>query len=299
MNRKRDWKNYNASLINRGSLTIWIDDSLSKEWIEQPKTGRPKFSSHVIKMGLFLREVYKLTLRALQGFLSSILRMMNLSLPCPSYSLFCKRYNEVSSNLPRLSSKRPCDLVIDSSGFKVYGEGEWKVKIHGASKRRQWVKLHIAVDPKSSEIIAAIATDDRTADMQMLPKLIDASPKTIKRVAADGAYDYIFCRNYLDKQGIEALIPPRKNARLRNEKELSSRNDSIEMIHLLGGDKEALSLWKKISGYSSRSLVETAFSRLKMILSEKLKSRKTCRQKVEMILRCHVMNKMIRLSGDN
>ena len=298
MNRKRDWKQYNQSLINRGSLSIWIEDSLSKTWQIQPKIGRPKFSSHVIEMGLIIREVYKLTLRTLQGFMSSILELLKLSLDTPHYTLFSKRYVEVASKLPKLSSRRPYDLVIDSSGLKVYGEGEWKVKVHGASKRRKWVKLHIAVDPQSQEIVSAIATNEKTSDNTMFSKLIDAAPRSVKRVAADGAYDCQSCRKYLDDRNIEGLIPPRKNARTAPRKELNLRNEAINIIQILGGDEQAVTLWKKISGYSQRSLVETAFSRLKRITGDKLRSRSQERQKLEALLRCHIMNRMTRLYSD-
>ncbi len=298
MNRKRDWKYYNQSLINRGSLTIWVEDSLSKTWQIQPKIGRPKFSSHVIEIGLILREVYKLTLRALQGFMSSILQLLKLPLDTPNYTLFSKRYVEVASKLPKLSSRRPYDLVIDSSGLKVFGEGEWKVKVHGASKRRKWVKLHIAVDPQSQEVVAAIATDEKTSDNIMFSKLIDAAPRSVKRVAADGAYDCQSCRKYLDERNIEGLIPPRKNARPDTKKELNLRNEAINIIQIFGGDKQAMTLWKKISGYSQRSLVETAFSRLKSTLGDKLRSRSQERQELEALLRCHIMNRMIRLYSD-
>lgn len=297
MNRKRDWTKYNQSLINRGSLTIWIEDSLSQEWMIQPKIGRPKFSSHVIKMALFLREVFKLPLRALQGFITSILQLLKLPLKAPHYTLLCKRYKEVADSLPNLSSRRPHDLVIDSSGFKIYGEGEWKVKIHGPSKRRRWIKLHLAVDPKSQEIIVAIASNDITSDKSLLPNLVDAAPGSVKRVAADGGYDYRSCREFLYNKGIETFIPPRKNACYSTEDPLVSRNEAIEIIKLLGGDAQALSLWKKSSGYSMRSLVETTFSRLKKLFGDRLRSGKFDHQKAEALIRCYVLNRMTQLSS--
>jgi hypothetical protein len=120
-----------------------------------------------------MKAVYNLPLRSLQGFLGSILLLLQVDLKCPHYSLFCKRAKEAAACLPKLSTRKPLELAIDSSGLKVSGEGEWKVKIHGREKRRGWVKLHIGVDPKTGELIAIDVTDEKTGDNTVLPRLIN------------------------------------------------------------------------------------------------------------------------------
>ncbi|OJV07308.1 MAG: hypothetical protein BGO14_01055 [Chlamydiales bacterium 38-26] len=125
----------------------------------------------------------------------------------PDYSLFSKRADELDE-LSRLSARRPTDLVINASGFKVYGEGEWKVKIHGKGKPRRWIKAHIAIDPKSQEVIALEVTENTIGDAPMLPKLIEKAPKSVNRVTADGAYDKFKCRKLLHEKGILGVSPP-------------------------------------------------------------------------------------------
>lgn len=292
---KRNWSQYNKSLINRGSLNIWIDEATQKEWVTKScKRGRPSFSTHVIELGWILRIVYRLTLRALQGFLQSILSLLKLALTTPNYTLFCKRAKEIPSLSQKLSNRRPCDLVIDASGIKVYGEGEWKVKVHGSSKHRKWLKIHIGVDPLSQEVIVCEVTESAIADSAVLPTLVEKAPKTVRRVIADGAYDRKTCRNYLQNKNIKAHIPPSVNARCKPGEE--ERNESVRVMNGCGGGQEGKNLWKKLTGYHVRSLVETAFSRLKRLFRERLKSRKIENQIVETRLIFLVLNRMMQLS---
>ena len=134
---KRDLRNYNQKMINRGSLTFWFDQDCLANWVEKDgKRGRPSFSDSVIQLGLIMRTVYKLPLRALQGFIESILKLIKVDLHSPHYSLFSKRAAETMATLPKLSNIKPMEIAIDSSGLKMAGQGDWKVKIHGAYKRR-------------------------------------------------------------------------------------------------------------------------------------------------------------------
>ncbi len=293
---KRDWRNYNQKLINRGSLTFWLDQDCLNSWINKcGKKGRPSFSNLVIQAGWIIKSIYRLSLRSLQGFLDSILKILKLNLKSPNYTLFCKRAKESADSLPKLSNKKPSVLVIDSSGLKIHGEGEWKVKIHGSEKRRGWIKLHIAVDPKTQELIAIDITDDQIADSCVLPKLLEKSPKSVKKVLADGAYDRASCRQDLLKRGIEGCIPPRRKGRQRDGQEFNERNCDLRVINLLGGDEVAFSLWKKLVNYHKRSLVETAFSRLKRLFGDRLNNKILKNLEAETIYLCHALNRMNRI----
>ena len=295
---KRNWSEYNKSLINRGSLNIWIERLPQEEWVKkQKKRGRPAFSKFVIELGWVLKIVYRLSLRALQGFLKSILQILKLELTTLNYTLFSKRAHELSNIPKKLSSRQPTDLVIDASGVKIYGEGEWKVKIHGASNHRKWLKLHIAMDPVSQEVVAVEVTESNVADSTMLKPLIEKAPRSIRKVVADGAYDRTQCRNYLRDKSIKAHIPPAINA--RPQPETKERNADIEIIEGLGGGKEGKRLWKKLTGYHVRSLVETVFSRLKRLFGDRLKCKKRENQKVEANLSFFVLNRMTQLSNVN
>lgn len=128
---KRNWKQYNQNLVNRGNVFLWIDEETFNQWIvKKKKRGRPAFSSSVIQAGLFLKSFYRCTLRSLQGFLDSLIKLIGRELRSPHYTVFCKRAAEAAARLPKLSNTRPTDLIIDSSGLKILGEGEWKDAVH-------------------------------------------------------------------------------------------------------------------------------------------------------------------------
>ena len=189
-NEKRCWKEYNKSLVQRGSITFWIDEDLLKnDQIFDSTKGRPKFKQAILQSGWLLKTVYKLTFRSLEGYFNSLFSLVNSEIKSPHYSLFCKRGNEVKNLLPKLSNRRPMEIVIDASGLKIYGEGEWKTYKHGREKRRRWIKVHVAVDPKSGECIAAKVTDEKGGDASQLKDLPEGCPKGIKKGYADGAYD--------------------------------------------------------------------------------------------------------------
>ena len=151
--RIRNWKQYNDALVRRGSLTLWVDqdDAPRRGDIRGRPSGGPssEYSDLAIECLLTLRAVYHLTLRATEGFARSLFELMGVDLPVPDYTTLCRRAATVRITLPK-KADGPLHLVLDSTGLKVYGEGEWKVRQHGYSKRRTWLKLHLAVDPRDA-----------------------------------------------------------------------------------------------------------------------------------------------------
>ena len=145
------------------------------------------YSEDAILTALMIRFVFRLPLRALQGFLTSLVFVMRLSLPIPCYTQICRRARSLGQELRRLSKANVTDLVIDSTGLKVYGEGEWKVRKHGYSKRRTWRKLHLAACPNSHEILFEALEDNSVADCEIYPKFLEKAPKSVKRTYGDGA----------------------------------------------------------------------------------------------------------------
>jgi IS5 family transposase len=288
--QKRTWTEYNRDLVQRGSLTFLIDPKIFK-----PQTsnnfGRPKiFSDSLILMLMMVKIHYSLTYRSLEGFISSILVLCQIDFRAPDYSLICKRAKNLK--LPNLSSKRPKIIALDASGVKIYGEGEWKVRTYGASKRRRWLKIHIGVDVRSGEIVAQKTTESNVHDSKMVEELLDQIDGSVQEVLADGAYDGKNARESIRNKGAKALIPPRKNGRVRGKD--PNRDNAIREIRGLGGDPQARSTWGKLTGYSLRALVETAFSRMKGMFGERLFSRTIERQVLENGLRCLILNRMTR-----
>jgi len=170
--RIRNWSAYNAALIARGSLTLWVDEEAVRAWRYTGPTQRGAqyvYADAAIKCVLTLRAVYHLALRATEGLTRSLFALLEVALPVPSYSTLSRRAAEMAVALGALPRAGALHLVIDSSGFKVYGEGEWKVRLHGWSKRRTWRKLHLAVDEATGEIVAAVASEAGVSDDDAVP----------------------------------------------------------------------------------------------------------------------------------
>lgn len=181
-------------------------------------------------------------------------------------------------------------MVVDSSGLKVYGEGEWKVKKHGWSKRRTWRKIHIGVDESSHEVVACVVTERDTADCEALPELLNQVSDTLSQVSADGSYDTQGCYQAIRERGAQAAIPPRENAVVNSGPEWAARNATLERIEAIGR-----AAWKVEAGYHRRRLAETAVFRLKTIFGDRLGSRTEEGQRTEGAIRCAALNRMTRL----
>ncbi len=297
----RNWKEYNKSLIKRGSITIWFSEDAIEKWIakkEKGKQGHPIiYSNDAILTALMIRAVFHLPLRSLQGFLASLVMLMRIALPIPCYTQICRRAKSLGRELNKFSKKNVTDLVIDSTGLKVYGEGEWKVRRHGYSKRRTWRKMHLAVCPDSNEIIFEILTENNVSDSDIYPKFLEACPKTVERTYGDGAYDTESCYQASANHGSIPIIPPQRNAIFHKNapQHMERRNNSVLEILGLGGDEEARKLWKKLKGYHRRSLGETAMFRFKQLFGNNLRSRNIETQRAETRAKCEALNIMTKL----
>ncbi|MGY3892703.1 IS5 family transposase, partial [Aeromonas enterica] len=188
-----NWSQYNRSLVKRGSLTFWVDENVVHNWFHQEHHGRRGRSSlytdQTICTFLMLKGIFNLSQRATQGLLDSLFELMNVPLCAPDYSCVSKRASTVKVGYRRPPKGKVTDLVIDSTGLKVFGEGEWKVRKHGHDKRRVWRKLHLAVDPASHNIVAAEASLENIHDAEVLPTLFNPLRRALGTVYADGAYD--------------------------------------------------------------------------------------------------------------
>ena len=292
--RIRNWSQYNSALVRRGSLCIWFDQSARCGWVNASATGRrgkPRtYSDAAICCALLIRQVYHLPLRATQGLLVSLSQLLGLQLPVMDYSTLCRRARRLPVKLHSQSKKRIRHLVFDATGLKVYGEGEWKVRTHGSDKRRTWRKLHLSIDADSHQIITALITDKDVVDPRRMAAQLKQIEVPVDRVYGDGAYDSRDCYRAIHQKGARAIIPPRKGSTLWKDDYLRDRNKNLRGVRKLG-----LKDWKKKSGYHKRSLVETAFFRLKTIFSDKLRSRRDDTQATEAMVRCAALNRMTRL----
>jgi len=168
-----NWGQYNKALIQRGSINLWVEHDLDRSWYakkDQNKQGRPfVYDDYAMELCLTLKTYFKLTYRSTQGFVASVFQLGNMPLRVPCYTQMARRAPQLNIKLKRATShKGDIDIVIDSTGLKVYGEGEWKVKKHGASKRRTWKKLHLGIDPLSHEVYAQLLTGNNITDSEAM-----------------------------------------------------------------------------------------------------------------------------------
>ena len=293
--RTRNWREYNRGLIARGDLTVWISPELV--WHACEGTGGrgrpPVFTDAAIQCVLTLKVLFQLPLRAAQEMAGSLIRLAGLDWAVPHYSTLSRRQKSLTVSIPCRPGGGPLHLVIDSTGLKVLGEGEWKVRKHGADKRRVWRKVHLAIDANSQEVRAVEVTDHRHGDGEIVPDLLAQLPpaERIGIISGDGAYDTR--EVYKAAAALEAalVVPPRRNAKPWTTRTTGAqeRNGSLRAIRHLGRR-----LWKRWSDYNRRSLAETAMSRLKR-LGERLWARDPARQVAEVQIRCAILNTFNRL----
>jgi IS5 family transposase len=296
--RLHNWKNYNESLVNRGSLTFWFSEDVISAWnnhARSGKRGRPKdYDDTAIVTMATLQEIYHLPLRQTEGFLRSIFELLKLDLSVPDYSTLCRRRAALEIELPTRRRDEPLHVVVDSTGIKVFGEGEWKVRQHGYSYRRTWRKLHLGVDEASGEILAVVVTTNNYTDGQVLPELLDQVTAEIDQVSGDGAYDKRNCYKAIKKRKAKAAIPPRRNAKVwrhgNTKKERLARDQNLRRIRKVGR-----AAWKKETGYHRRSLAETAVFRVKSIFGRQVSARSFNGQAAQLLVRCAALNRMTQL----
>ena len=296
--RVQNWSEYDKALVQRGSITFWMSDDFEKTWMHTGKKQRGSqfdYSDQAILVMLTVKEVFHLTNRGVEGFVRSLFRMMKVNLSVPDHSTLSKRGKGLKVKLPKKTSQN-LNIVMDSTGLKIYGEGEWKVRMHGVSKRRTWRKLHLGANPEDGEIQAALLTENNVSDDAAVEVLLEQIEQEIVEFAADGAYDKrkVYDRLNAHSPDVNILIPPRKNARIwkhgNTQAERLKRDENLRSIRK-HGRKE----WKKNSGYHVRSLAETAMFRLKTIFGDELSSRLLETQTTQALVRCAALNKMTHL----
>ncbi|MCA1605074.1 MAG: IS5 family transposase [Acidobacteria bacterium] len=293
--RIRNWRDYNKALVERGSLTLWIGEEVLAAWRDGERTGKrgaPRaYTDTVILCMATLEEVYHLPLRATEGLTRSVVRLLGVELSVPDYTTLCRRRKALEVELPRRPRGEPLHVVVNSTGVKVFGEGEWKVRQHGYSKRRTWRKLHLGVDEATGEFVAVVVTTNSFKDSQLLPDLLEQVGDEIAQVSADGAYDSRNCYDAIRERGARAAIPPRKRARIwqhgNTKRERHIRDENLRAIRRGGRGR-----WKRESGYHRRSLAEAAVFRVKTIFGGRVGARSFEGQAAQMLVRCAALNRM-------
>lgn len=270
-----NWHSYNQALRQRGSLTVWFDPSMQWEAAPSGRRGRQQaYSDAAIQACLTIKVLLGLPLRQTTGFVASLLELSGLGWAVPDFSTLSRRQKTLDVTIPYRGSKGAIHLLVDSTGIKVEGEGEWHARKHGGSKRRVWRKIHLGIDEETLEIRAVEVTSSNVGDAPMLPNLLAqiSANEDIATVTADGAYDTRACHDAIAARGAAAIIPPRRNARpwKPDTAGARARNEILRASKHLGR-----ALWRNWSGYHRRSRVETKMNCVKL-LGQRLMSRGHC-----------------------
>jgi len=289
---------YDASLRQRGSLTVWFTDEAVEGWRAAPCTtpgGQPWYSPLAILTALTLRAVFRLALRQTEGLIGSIIGLLGLSLCVPDHTTLSRRAKTLEVPCPR--SRRdgePLHLLVDSTGLKLCGAGEWLVEKHGAKTRRSWRKLHIGLDADTGQIVAAALTAKEVDDGAEVGPLLDQVPGSVASFTADGAYDQDGVSTAVAARHPEAaiIVLPRSTA---VPSETAETKPTKRDRHLQGIAEHGRAAWQKASGYTKRARVEAAIGRFKQVIGDGLRSRTDERHTTEVAVAVHALNRMLEL----
>lgn len=238
--------------------------------------------------------MFKLPYRQTEGLGRSLAQLMRVDVPIPDYTSLAKRASHLGVSLDVAHHKGSIDVVVDSTGLKVFGEGEWKMRQHGKSKRRTWRKLHLAINPDTQEIEAEVLTAAGGHDADQVENLLDQIDAPVDAFYGDGAYDQCKVYETLETQKIRPIIPPRRNAKISWHGNASDprlpRDEAIREIRRRGRKS-----WKEKIGCHRRSLSETAMYRMKCCFGNELKNHLIENQCAESRIRSKILNHFTRL----
>jgi hypothetical protein len=296
--RVTNWSEYDRGLVQRGDVRFWVEQAVIDGWaapIRQTPGGQRRFSNLAIEATLLLGAVYRLPLRQTEGFVRSLLDLMDAGVPAPDHTTLSRRRRTVAVDMRVSAHTKPTDIALDSTGLKFYGAGEWARQKHGET-RRSWRKLHISVDPATSEIVAHELTDDDTSDPAMAGPLVAGSGGNISRVFADGAYDGTPVTEAIrasrpPRSPPKIIVPPKKQSIPPPGQAHSGTERERHAAEIAAHGRMA---WQKSNDYGLRSLVETGVSRIKRFNSGKLTARTFGAQRSEIAIQIAALNRMIR-----
>jgi hypothetical protein len=299
-----NWPAYDASLRQRGSLTVWFTDEAVEAWAAEPRTtrgGQPWYSELAILTALTLRAVFRLAFRQTEGLIGSIIGLLGLTLRVPDHTTLSRRAATLEVPRPRSSSSpdaggeaEPVHLLVDSTGLKLCGPGEWLLEKHGTKTRRSWRKLHLGRDADTGQIVAATLSTHDVDDGSQVGPLLDQVDGPIASFTGDGAYDQDGVYASVSERHPEAavIVPPRATAvpSRTAESEPTQRDRHLQLIAERGR-----MAWQIASGYTKRAKAEAAIGRWKQVIGDRLRAHTDERRATEVDVAVHVLNRMLDL----
>jgi IS5 family transposase len=288
--RVTNWATYNQALVDRGGLRLWISPDAIASWNAKTsgrrRGGQAKYSNLAIETALTLGLVYHLPLRQTEGFITSIFELMGINLDVPDHTTLSRRSKTLKVKLKAKLRLGSIDLLIDSTGLSVLGEGQWAAAKHGKRGSQGWKKLHLGVDDNGI-IVAETLTGRNVDDAKTGVRIIKNARHNVKTVVGDAAYDSREIYEAAEEHGARVIVPPLRNARVRNDAP-PARNRSVKRIKKVGRQR-----WKTEVRYHRQGKVENTFFRYKSMIGDRLRSRSPDAQKTEVILSCNILNRTL------
>jgi Transposase DDE domain len=289
-----NWAEYDASLRQRGSLTVWFSAKAIAAWRAEPRTtrgGQAHYSALAIRTALTLRAVFRLALRQTKGLIGSILQLLGLDLAVPNHSTLSRRAETLEVPRPVLHSE-PSHLLVDSTGIRLRGPGEWMIEKHDTQRRRAW-KLHNGDDADTGQILAAELTTSEIDDGSQVEPLLDQIPGPLASTG-DGAYDQtgVYSTVTLRHADADVITPPRATAVLSEDVQATPTQRDRHLHNIAEHGRMG---WQKMSEYTRRALVETSMSRFKRVIGDALRSRTDRCRATEIAIAVSALNRMFEL----
>src|SRR5215213_4166054 len=290
-----NWAEYDASLRQRGSLTVWFTDEAIRAWKAEPRTtrgGQPWYSELAILTALTLRAVFRLAYRQTEGLIGSLMRLLGLDLPVPDHTTLCRRAATLEVPRPRSGNAdagreaEPVHLLVDSTGLKLCGAGEWQIEKHGTKMRRSWKTLRLGVDADTGQIVTSVVTGCEADDGAQVGPLLDQVTGAVASVTGDGAYDQdgIYTSVAQRHPAAAIIVPPRSTA-VPSQMAQTAPTQRDRHLQLIA-ERGRLG-WQRASGYTKRARAETAISRYKCVIGDGLRSHTEERRATKMDVAVH------------
>src|SRR3954453_13922281 len=296
--RVTNWAEYDAALRARGSLTVWFTPEAVAAWAAAPRTtwgGQASYSDLAIATALTLRAVFHLALRQTEGLIGSILQLLDLDLTVPDHSTLSRRAETLKLPKPRSGPGcGPVHLLVDSTGLRLCGPGEWLVEKHGTKRRRAWRVLHLATDADTGRIVASVLTHKEAGEGSQVGPLLDQGDGPVASVTGDGAYDRddVYAEVAARHPEAAVVVPPRANAVLSAA---AQSTPTQRDAHLRCIAEHGRMGWQRASGYGWRALVESDIPRWKRVVGDGLRFQTDGRQATEVAIAADVLNRMLEL----
>src|SRR4051794_15529459 len=294
-----NWPAYEAGLRQRGSLTVWFTEEAVEAWAAEPRTtrgGQPWYSPLAILTALTLRAVFRLAFRQTEGLIGSVVGLLGLALRVPDHTTLGRRAATLEVPRPPRSGgeAEPLHLLVDSTGLKLCGPGEWLVEKHGTRTRRAWRKLHLGVDAVGGRILASTLTGHDADDGSQAGPLLDQVDNPVASFTGDGAYDREDVYGAVAERHPEAavIVPPRATAVPSDTAATAPSQRDRHLRHVVEHGRMA---WQKASGYTKRARAEATVARWKQVIGDGLRAHADARRATEVDVAVHALNRMLEL----